>query len=160
MSRPPYPPPSALDGGGLGGRSTIDCLIGTARQCVDQRCATSSLHTCPAHTPDPRVPSLALSRSQLKPASRASRHRPLAQAQAASARGSLKPPPRLAQAAAASRSSRRPLLKPPPRLAQAAGVRLAQAAPAPPLAQAAALLAQAAAARTSRRRSLKPPPLR
>ena len=50
-------------------------------------------------TPDPRVPSLALSRSQLKPASR---HRPLAQAAAL-----------LAQAAAA-RTSRRRSLKPPP----------------------------------------------
>jgi hypothetical protein len=27
-SRPPDPSPSILDGGGLGGRSTIDCLIG------------------------------------------------------------------------------------------------------------------------------------
>ena len=152
MSRPPYPPPSALDGGGLGGRSTIDCLIGMARQCVDRRCATSctrALHTC--HAPDPRVPSLALSRSQLKTASCASRRRTRSLQRKPPLLGSLKHKP-LAQAAAPRSSRRCRSLKPPPRLAQAAAVRLAQAA-APPLAQAAALLG------SSRRRSHKPPPL-
>ena len=79
--------------------------------------------------------------TQLKPANRASHRRPLAQAQAASAR--------LAQAAAAHSSRAAQFTQAAAALAhkQAAAARLAQAA-APPL------------ARSSRHRLLKPPPLR
>ena len=163
MSGPPYPPPSAGTAAAWVGRSTIDCLIDMARRCAP--CCKRALHTCHAHVPctramhtchapHPRVPSLAL--TQLKPANRASRRRPLAQAQAATTR--------LAQATAAHPSCAARFAQAAAALAQAAAARLAQAA-APPLAQAAALLARAAAARSSRRRSacsscqrpLKPP---
>jgi len=34
-SRTPYPPPSILDGGGLGGRSTIDYMIARSHEVVE-----------------------------------------------------------------------------------------------------------------------------
>jgi len=99
-----------LDGGGLGRpldhrlldrHGSTNASIDGAQPPAHVPCTHAMRLTC--------VASLALALAQLKPASRASRCRPLAQVQAASAQ--------LAQTAAA-RSSRRRSLKPPPPLAR------------------------------------------
>ena len=50
MSRPPYPPPSALDGGGLG--RPLDHRLLDRHGSATHRSAVRNLsHTCPAHMP-------------------------------------------------------------------------------------------------------------